>query len=117
MRRWRVDDNVTRKDDLTQDISTYPSERSRSHSDFLAVVKPTTCASMIDSDEDTAHAIGFGGLGNALRLFASDNAKLANVHRSSYNFGDALVFGRRKRAVAASARSFATIGVLALTAE
>jgi hypothetical protein len=74
----------------------------------LGLVAPVRLARMLDSDEETARAIGLRDVGNALAFVLAPTSAAA-AQRMLYDLGDALAFGPRRPSVAAGALSFAVL--------
>ncbi|MGH3022959.1 MAG: hypothetical protein ACRDNI_04815 [Gaiellaceae bacterium] len=75
---------------------------------LLGILAPGRLARMMGIDDDAARAVGFRDVGNAI-AFALAPTRAAAAQRMLYDLGDALVFGRRKPAVAVGATSFAAL--------
>lgn len=84
---------------------------------ILGLVRPSTLARMVASDEETAREIGVRDLGSGLVLLASPDPRPAIAQRALFDVSDAVLFGRRKPAVAVGALAFALLGVYALGAS
>ena len=82
----------------------------------LGLVDPARLARMMAGDEETARAIGFRDVGNAIAIFATGGGRPAIVQRMLFDVGDAVMFGPRKPKVAVGALAFAALGGVALAA-
>jgi hypothetical protein len=69
----------------------------------LGLLRRRSLARMIASTEDTARELGFRDLGNGLVFLAGGDRRTAIVQRMLSDASNALLFGRRKTAVAAAA--------------
>jgi len=82
----------------------------------LGVVNPGSLARLMETDVETARAIGFRDVGSALLLLGGGGAP-AIVQRIVYDLSDALLLVRRKPAGAAAALGFAALGAYALSSD
>jgi hypothetical protein len=82
-----------------------------------AFVRSERLAAMLGSDLLTARAMAVRDLGSGLALLSSRDPMPAMVARVLYDVSDAVLFGRGRPKVAASALGFAALGLAGLRAR
>jgi hypothetical protein len=79
--------------------------------------RPERLAAMLGSDLATARAMAVRDLGSGIAMIGSRDPLPAMVARVVYDLSDAVLFGRGRPKVAASALGFAALGLVGLRAR
>jgi len=82
-----------------------------------AFAREERLAELLGSDIETARAMAVRDLGSGIVLLAARDPRPALTARVLYDVGDAVIFGRSRPKVAASALGFAALGIAALRAR
>ena len=82
-----------------------------------AFAREERLAELLGSDLETARAMAVRDLGSGIVLLTSRDPRPALTARVLYDVGDAVIFGRGRPKVAASALGFAALGIAALRAR
>jgi hypothetical protein len=82
-----------------------------------AFVRTDRLAALIGSDLATARAMAVRDLGSGIVLLSGRDPRPAMAARVLYDVSDAILFGRGRPKVAASALGFAALGVAGLRAR
>lgn len=83
----------------------------------LGVAKPDVSRRLVGSTRDEARELGFRDLGCALVIYSSDDPRPGIAARMLFDVGDAVVYGRRKPAVAVIALAAVALGAVALVVD
>lgn len=82
-----------------------------------AIAREEQLAQLLGSDLSTARAMAARDLGSGIVLLTARDPRPALTARVLYDLSDAVIFGRNRPKVAASALGFAALGIAALRAR